>query len=86
MLHQEIEGFFLSEDALGVVLVQVRTRGEERSPGLIPKSHVEPSAAEEGEGINPYQRGPRGGGGGLNPQASEGQSCSPGEPDLLPPS
>ena len=36
--------------------MQVRTRGEEGSLGLIPKSHVEPSAAEEGEGINPYQR------------------------------
>ena len=45
--------------------MQVRTRGEEGSLGLIPKSHVEPSAAEEGEGINPYQRGPRGGGEGL---------------------
>ena len=70
------------------VLVQVRTGVEGRSRDLlIPKSHVEPGAAEEGEGINPYQRRPQGRRGGFkspNQPASEGLSCSPGRGDLLP--
>ena len=72
----------------GPVLVQVRTGVEGRSRDLlIPKSHVEPGAAEEGEGINPYQRRPQGRRGGFkspNQPASEGLSCSPGREDLLP--
>ena len=67
------------------VLVQVRTGVEGRSRDLlIPKSHVEPGAAEEGEGINPYQRQPQGRRGGFKSPASEGLSCSPGREDLLP--
>ena len=47
-------------------MVQVRTGVEGRSRDLlIPKSHVEPGAAEEGEGINPYQRQPQGRRGGF---------------------
>ena len=68
--------------------MQVRTGVEGRSRDLlIPKSHVEPGAAEEGEGINPYQRRPQGRRGGFkspNQPASEGLSCSPGKEDLLP--
>ena len=65
--------------------MQVRTGVEGRSRDLlIPKSHVEPGAAEEGEGINPYQRRPQGRRGGFKSPASEGLSCSPGREDLLP--